>query len=164
MDELQQIAAGDAVPWSETFKHPQHGELTARVANLPKNRDWLKHANECDLLIREMGGDPNAASEGTTRFAGALAGFRVIFAPIVTAESRTVDPEDGHERIEKHLYDPMDDENMEIPVRVWLNFCDWRQSLLNRAGDLGKSSGETNGNGSDASSPVDTDSPSTTPA
>jgi hypothetical protein len=164
MDALQQIAAGDAVTWQETFRHPVHGDLTARITNMPTNREWLRHANRQDHLIREFGGDPNEIGGSTATLAAALAGFSTIFEPIVVGEEREEDPESGHERIVKTFYDPLDDEDMSIALGVWLSFWGWRQELLMRVDDLGKSSGETTGSESDASSPAGTASPSMIPA
>ena len=164
MDALQQIASGDAVTWEHTFEHPVYGELTARLANMPTNREWLKHANLTDGLIVEFGGDPNITSGGTSTFAASIAGFKTIFDPIVVKEDRQEDPESGHEIIKKTFYDPLDDESMLTAMGVWLEFMAWRNDLLRKAPELGKSSGETTGSGSDESSPAGTDSPSMIPA
>lgn len=164
MDSIRQIAAGDAVPWEQTFQHPKYGELTARISDMPKNKDWLRHANETDRLIREFGGDPDEVATSTQTFAAALAGFRIIFEPIVIAERRQETDEAGHERIEKDYYDPLEDEDPGSAMGVWVEFWAWRRNLLERVDDLGKSSGETTGSESDGSSPAGTVSPSMIPA
>ena len=58
----------------------------------------------------------------------------------------------------------LDDESMLTAMGVWLEFMAWRNDLLRKAPELGKSSGETTGSGSDDSSPAGTDSPSMIPA
>ena len=94
MDPIKQIAAGAAVTWEEVFEHPEYGELTARIANMPKNKDWLRHANTQDRLIREFGGDPDETGGNTNTLASAFAGFQTIFEPIVVAEEREEDGAD----------------------------------------------------------------------
>lgn len=164
MDDLQRIAGGDAVPWEETFTHPEHGEMLARISDMPKNSDWLRHANRQDQLIRRFGGDPNETGSGTATFAAALAGFQVIFDPIVLSETSRQDPESGREQIERVFYDPLEDEDMTVALGPWLHFMAWRNELLGKAADLGKSSGETDGSESGGSSLAATGSPSMTPA
>jgi hypothetical protein len=163
-DAIQQVAAGDAVTWEMRFKHPTYGELTARVANMPTYGKWLQHGNMTDLLIREFGGNPDVSSSGTHMLAAAVAGFRTIFEPIPIAERRTEDPETGSEHIEKDFYDPLQDEDPSVALEVWVTFWAWREALLSKVDDVGKSSGETTGDGSDVSSPAGTVSPSTTHA
>jgi hypothetical protein len=165
MDEnIEQVASGEPVTWEHTFEHPKHGKLTARLPDMPTYGDWLRHSNTTDALIREFGGNPNAAGGGTHMMAAAIAGFRVLFAPITIAERRVeVDGDAAHERIEKDFYDPLQDENESVAMEVWLLFWAWREELLKRVDDVGKSSGETTGSGSDGSSPAGTVSPSTTP-
>lgn len=164
MDDLQRIASGDAVPWQETLTHPVHGEMVARISDMPKNSDWLRHANRQDQLIREFGGDPDAISNRTATLAAAIAGFQVLFDPIVIDERTVEDRESGHERTERVFYDPLKDEEMTIAMTPWIMFMAWRNQLLERTSELGKSSGETAGSESDGSSLAGTDSPSMIPA
>ncbi len=166
MDEsIEQVASGEPVTWQHTFKHPKHGDLTARISDMPTYGDWLRHSNMTDALIREFGGNPNETGGGTHMMAAAVAGFRVLFEPIVVGEKReTVDGDAAHERIEKTFYDPLGDQNESIALEVWILFWAWRENLLKRVDDVGKGSGETTGSESGGSSLAGTVSPSTTHA
>jgi hypothetical protein len=164
-DPIAQIAAGRPVTWERTFQHPEHGELTALIRDMPKNGLWLRHAAEQDRLIKHFGGDPDEVGGSTNMFAAALAGFHVIFEPIVIDERHTVDPDvEGHERTELVYYDPVNDEAPDVALEVWVHFWAWRRELLTRAGEVAKSSGETTGSESDGSSLAGMASPSMTPA
>jgi hypothetical protein len=160
---IEQVASGEPVTWQHTFTHPKHGELVARIADMPTYGDWLRHSNMTDTLIREFGGNPNAAGGGTHMMAAAVAGFRVLFEPITIDEQRVeVDGEAGHERIEKTFYDPLNDKNESVALEVWLRFWAWREELLKRIPDVEKGSGETTGSESGGSSLAGMVSPSMT--
>lgn len=175
---LEAIARGEPASWEGTFKHPRYGDLTCRVPELPKNKDWLRHATLQDELIIELGaktvvgedgerrtvlGNPNNVGSGTAQLASAIAALKTIIQVPVIEERRIEDPENAaHERIEKVYYDPLEDDDMSFALQVWTEFWVFRLALLNKVGDLGKSSGETPGSASDASSPAATVSPSTT--
>lgn len=177
MDPIRQIAAGEDVAWSKEYEHPKFGKLVFSVPGMPKNRDWLRHAVRQDELIGELGasrdpetgemrpGDPDKTGQSTKTLAASIAGLQVIFEPVPVGEERTEDPEvPGHETIVKRFYDPLEDESTDITVQAWLEFCGWRMGLLNRAGELGKSSGEILGSESGESSLAPMDSPSMIPA
>lgn len=165
-DPIAQIAEGREPLWEQTFEHPEHGPLIFRVTKTPTNADWLRHAAAKDQMIRAQGGHPDDMGSQTQLFAAACAGIRELMECPLIAEKRVQDPEvEGHERIERIRYDPLEDTGMGFPIEVWITFFTWRGKLLeDGVGELKNASGESGGSELGEPSPAATLSPSTTPA
>src|ERR1700694_2266766 len=104
MDPIAEIAQGRNPGWEGIFKHPEHGELVFRVPKTLTNREWMAHAVRVDEIIREAGGDPDAAGSSTKTFAASLAGVQIVFEPIVISERGGGDPEAGRGRDDNTVF------------------------------------------------------------
>jgi hypothetical protein len=162
MDPIKEIAAGGQPSWENTFDHSELGKLTFRCKRMPTARQWLDQAIAQDNLQAGLVALPSGA---TVLLAAAIASMQTIIECPVIREDRRVDPDNpDHEWIEQTRYDPLNDPDIAFITAVYLDFWTWRQTLLNRVEEVGKSSGETSGEGSDESLPPTMDSPSTTHA
>lgn len=158
MDEVKTIALGGEPRWEQEFPHPTHGELTFVVERTPRVKDWLAHAAMQEKIA------PGLEGAMAGELAAAVAAMYTFMQRPVIAEKRIEDPDTpGHERIEKTLYDPLEDEQMEFPVRVWRAWFEWRIGLLQQREALKNSSGVTSGANDADSSPATTTSHPTTP-
>ena len=160
MDAVKEIAAGGQPSWEKTYKHPQFGELTFKVLKLPTAQQWLDQSKAQDNLNSGLISLP---SGGTSLLSASLAALQTIIECPIIGEERYEDPDnEGHVLIRTTRYNPLAEPDIGFIVGVYSDFWAWRQDLLNRVEEVGKSSGETSGDVSDEQSPSATDSPSTT--
>jgi hypothetical protein len=158
MSEIaEQIAAGGEPVWQATFPHPDHGDLTFTVKHMPVARDWLEHYTTMQDLAPGV----------NSMLSAGIAGMLTFMDRPVLAENRVEDPDNPtHVRIEKVLYDPLEEQRFEFVMEVWATFTAWRVETLSdeTRGAVKNSSGATTTSGSetDESSPGITEFPPST--
>jgi len=158
MDAVQITARGGEPAWSGTFDHPEYGKLTFTVKRTPRNKDWLNHAVTQEQIAPGL---TNGGGSGV--LAAAIAGMMTFIDRPVISEDRVEDPDNpDHVTVTQVRYDPLEDESIDYPVQVWLDFMTWRAELLNKVDEVKNSSGVTSGPTSEDSSPEPTDSLPTT--
>ena len=124
--EAKAIAHGQPVIWERTFPHPEHGDLKFRVPRPPRVRDWLEHAQRQEQIASGVTG-ANAV------LAAACAGMYTFMDVPVIREDRKEDPDNpDHVTVTKVYYDPLDDENVDFPVEVWIDWVNWRLALASK--------------------------------
>lgn len=159
-------AGGQPQAWSETFKHPQHGDLTF-TGKLPTSMQLAQHAVAMDNLFGDLA--PGVEPRFSTRvLVAALAGMAddlLMDMPVI--DRKEVEDEDkGSVRVVLTKYDPTTEPDVNWLTDVWMAYSTWRTSFLTPevVAAVGEDSGSPTPSDSDTESAGPGTSPSTTPA